>query len=94
MTHARRVEIYWVDSASWKAVWDNVFDVVGHYKEYGQDRIKTIGYLIERTKDYVIVARDLQFNGDKTVSRAGGFFSIPTGCIKKIKYLSGPVLYE
>lgn len=87
MKYTKRIQIDWVDSVAWKGIWDDIEDVVESYKEKGLEKMMTIGFLVEKTKDYIIVCQSLHLNEDKTVSRGAEFFIIPTGCVKKIKYI-------
>jgi len=85
MKYTKRIEIDWVDSTAWKGIWDDIEDVVENYKKNGLEKMKTIGYAVAKTKEYIVVCQSLHFNEDKTVSRGADFFIIPMGCIKKIK---------
>ena len=87
MKYTKRIEIDWEDSVAHKGIWDDIEDVVAEYKKNGLEKMKTLGYAVEKNKDYIIVCQSLHFNEDKTVSRGADFFIIPTGCIKKIKYI-------
>lgn len=87
MNKTRRVEVDWVDSISWYKIWDNITDVVENYEKNGMERMKTVGYMVANTKGYVILAQNLHFNDDNTVSRGGGFFILPKGCVSNIKQL-------
>lgn len=83
----RLVEVEWVDSMNWKPGWDGIEDVVQHYREAGQDTIRTLGYIIDRTAEYLLLAGDLQFTADHSIPRGNRLFSIPTGCVKRIRHL-------
>lgn len=85
VSHAERVEIEWRDAAHWREPWIFAEEWVDQAASDGLPTILTIGYIVAKTKDYVLVARDLQMNDDNSVSRVGGPFGIPAGCIVAIR---------
>lgn len=88
MKKTRLVQIDWQDSCMWGKTWDNIEDVVEAYRKDGMDLMKSVGYLLDETKEYVIICQSLHFDrGEKTVSRGCEFFVIPKGCILKITNL-------
>jgi hypothetical protein len=80
-----KVEVIWQDSCKWAGIWDDIETVTDSYKKDGLDTMKTCGYLLEKTKDYVLVCLSLHINKDNISSRGADFFVIPSGCIKSIK---------
>lgn len=81
----RLVQIDWSDSCMWASKWDEIAEVVEDHRKNGLDKMKTVGYLLDETKDYVLVCQSLHFNrGEDTVSRGCEFFTIPKGCITKM----------
>jgi len=71
------VEITWKDSCG---VVDQIWESQ-NCKPLIPPDIKSIGYLWEKTKDYITIIQSLDVN------QMAGRFSIPRGCIKKIKKL-------
>jgi hypothetical protein len=70
------VEITWVDSAGMCGIWETP-----DCEPLTPMKIKSVGYLWEKTKDYVTIIQSI---GNEQLGRR---FSIPRGCIKKIKKL-------
>jgi hypothetical protein len=77
----RRVEIDWIDSISEAVVWHNTIDVC----EEPKDNFKSIGYLVDTTKNYYHLAASLHFDDDGQPNRAGSIFRIPKGCVLKVR---------
>jgi len=71
----RILEIEWVDSCGLLNVWE----VRDGLETLPPSPIRTIGYLWEMTKDYITLC---QSYSPMQVARR---FSIPRGCIKKVK---------
>lgn len=87
MNKPKLVKIDWVDSQQEIKVWQNPVEIQEEYKKYGLDPMVTVGYLVDKTQEYALVARDLHFNSEGNIPYCGGFMAIPTGCIKNITYL-------
>lgn len=74
----RIVEVEWVDSAS-TGGW-------GHpdaFIKSGLARCRTVGYVLERTKDHIVVVQNV---GDDT-GRVGESMAIPASCIRSVRRL-------
>ncbi len=72
------VEIEWEDSAS-KGGWANR-EV---YRKLSPMRVRTVGFLLERSPRKVIVLQTLAEDGDGTDAVV-----IPAGCVKKLRRLT------
>ena len=85
----KKVEITWVDSTSIKSGWDFIEDIINEHTEIGMELMFSIGYLLQNTKDNVVICQSLHLDPKKRkgYDRAIEYFSIPKGCIKKIEYL-------
>lgn len=84
------VEVSWQDSQSHGSPpWRNVMEMIDEYRKNGLDTIRSIGYLIDRTDDYLLMTGDLQFNENWQISNGSRFYAIPAGCVKRIKRLDG-----
>ncbi len=79
----RKVEIEWNDSYSRTQTW---YDLNFLTSNKQNEFIKSIGYLIKKTKKQVMIAQSLHFE-EEYPTKGGHIFEIPTGCIKRIKYL-------
>ena len=86
MKKIQKVEIDWVDSTFEKSGWAFCNDVAQDLRKDGQEEFKSIGYLVEKTKNYILFCQSIHSNKDKKLTKGTEFFQIPTGCIKKIKY--------
>jgi hypothetical protein len=71
------VEVWWLDSHAWERPWIEMDQRPPH----SAAACKSVGYLIEKDKHFVIVSQSM---GD---DEYGGAFSIPRGCIVKIRRL-------
>ena len=69
-----------------KVIWDDAADDGRSWVKIGSFRgtvnVTSIGILIKKTKDTVIIARSMCEDGE-----ACGVFYIPRGCVKSIEYL-------
>lgn len=85
MKKIKRVEIEWADSIANRAeVWQDIKDFL---EDFEDEPFRTIGYLIRKDKDFVHVCQSLHETVDGEATRGAEYFTIPTGCIRKIKYL-------
>ena len=75
----RMVEIEWVDSATTRG-WNSP----GQFVESPLAHCRTVGYLLKRTKKYVVVVQSL---GDDT-HNAGEGLGIPASCVKRLRRLT------
>lgn len=73
------VEITWVDAFSHADEWVSLDDFPKDYL------VKTIGYLVRDTKEYVSLAQQIQTVYDD--GRMERVMNIPLGCIKERKVL-------
>lgn len=74
-----RVEVDWVDSAS-RGRWDSI----ENYRKEVPAYCRSIGYLITKNKNVVIL---LQTQGCNTANDALDAITIPRGCIQRIRRL-------
>lgn len=72
-----RVEVIWVDACSDREGWQMRGDVRAQPKH---QVIHTIGYLLERTKNYVHLAQSVDLELEMSAER----ITVPMGCVKKI----------
>lgn len=80
----KRVEIIWRDSmADRQAPWQPIEDYI---KEFEEETFLSIGYLVHKDKHNVHICQNLH-GFDGKYDRGGNYFTIPLGCIIKIKYL-------
>jgi hypothetical protein len=81
------VEIDWIDSTQNVQVWHNLDDIIKEETE-SKEVMKSVGYLIHKDKRKHLLANSLHYdNTGKLANRVGSIFTIPTGCVIKIKYL-------
>lgn len=84
MKRYKLLEISWVDSLNHSSkTWFKPHDVIGAFEPVGLDPFRTIGYLVEKTKQYITIAGDLHFYNDEVVS-VGRCMTIPMGCVESI----------
>lgn len=76
----KKVEIEWADSQQFRQVWWDIHELM----EQKCETFKSIGYIIDKNKERVLLAGSLKYQEGKIV-HLGTIFEIPTGCIKKIK---------
>ena len=83
------VEVTWFDSM-YKPGWHDPPEVVKIYKEdWHNEPIKTTGYIIEKNKDYLLLAMGMKVNNvDMTILNAHDYFAIPTKTIIEINELA------
>ncbi len=81
------VEIHWVDSATRKDYWQPGQEVIDDTRKDGLEQIITVGYLMDKTKDYVLICQTLQTNRDGNYPRVAGVLEIPSGCILRIRQI-------
>lgn len=76
--------VEWIDSSSIKDVWHGAEEIIDEMRKDGLDWMQTIGFVVDITKDYILLAGSLQRNEDWDIPRVGAVFAIPKGCIKQI----------
>ncbi len=84
----RLVEIEWVDSSFISKdgnKWDWLETQIKEMREDGLEKMKSVGYLLDKTKDYILICGSLHFNLKGNAERGADFFTIPIGCVKKVK---------
>lgn len=78
--------VEWIDSTMKPQVWWDVEELIKEVSEQ-KSVFKTIAYLAYETKDEYIFANSIH-NNDGVVVSFGQIFSIPKGCVLKIKNVS------
>jgi hypothetical protein len=69
------VKIKWYDSFSCNVTWDSPYNVGGKYL------VKTVGYLVKRTKKYIYIGTSIHGKPITDIH----WNCIPVGCIKSLK---------
>ena len=84
------VHIVWRDALSNTLFWEPIDDAISFLnKEI--DLMETVGQVIKIDKRYVTVVSSVHYNSDGESVKVGGVFSIPKGCIVKMRKISGPI---
>jgi len=91
-TKPRLVVIEWHDSMSYSAPWKAVVKLAEDLRKHGQDIIRTVGWIVDDTKDYVLTVGDLDFDADEkfSIQMVGRAMTIPRGCIIRMKVIKDP----
>ena len=78
------IEIEWIDSVENTCGWTDLktFDFNRHYSHLPQ---KTVGYFIKETKDAISTSKCRSGYIDDNGCDFNGLWTIPKGCIKKIR---------
>lgn len=84
-----RVVVVWIDSLSIRLggkTWHSFTEIENHMAAASikTDYILTTGYKFHETKDWILLACEMSFEGGMPVM-FGGVVAIPKGCIKSIK---------
>lgn len=79
------VWIEWIDSVMRLPVWFTPEKIIDDLSEQ-TDRFYTISYLVHENKKEYVLASSIHFDSDG-VSSFGQIFTIPKGCVIKIKKL-------
>lgn len=83
----KRVLVVWIDSTSRKQIWWRYKDLEDEINLSEKDEyFYSVGYLFKETKLNYYLANSIHFENRKAVS-FGQIFSIPKGCVLKIKHL-------
>ena len=82
----RKAEIHWIDSTQSNQVWWDIEEYMSNMKK-SQEVFISVGYIIDKGKKKIVLATSIHIDDDGDVNRAGTIFTIPLGCITKIKYL-------
>lgn len=78
----RAVWIEWIDSTMKLPVWFTPYKLIEETKE-PKDKFYTIGYLVHENKKEYVIAGSIHFNDG--VENFGQVFTIPKGCVIKMK---------
>lgn len=84
------VHILWRDALGNTAFWEELDSIVDGLLEES-DLMETVGQVVEIDDRYVIIASSIHYNSLGEPVKAGGIFSIPVGCIIKMRKISGPI---
>lgn len=80
----KRIEITWRDSmVDRQAPWQPIEDYI---KGFEEETFLSIGYLVYKDKNNLHICQNLH-GVDGIYDRGGNYFTIPIGCIIKIKKL-------
>jgi len=74
------VEIHWIDACSDREGW-HVMDAP--QAQPSKQEIFTIGYILQRTDEYIQVAQSVDAEGHMSAER----ITIPAGCVLKVRKL-------
>lgn len=74
------VEVAWLDSRQPSPAWQLIDDISAKVCE-----CTTVGYLVSRSKERVVVAQSLGDAG----GQAAGVMVIPAACVTRLKFLRG-----
>lgn len=88
----KRLDLVWMiwrDALGHSAPWLSLDETENGLKG-GIDIMETIGYFIYQDKRYVSLAQSIQYDENLEPVKIGGLFSIPVGCIVKMRRLSEP----
>ena len=78
----QRIEVEWDDSFRRE---DSFWHVFGDLGCKNAPYMKSVGYYLSSSKRFLTVAQTVQPGDDTTEATYGATFSIPQGCIHKIK---------
>ena len=80
------IEVHWDDSMLDTQVWWYPEEWI-ETRAKKQEKFKTIGYKFYKDKNIIAFANSIHYDEDGNISKLGTIFTIPVGCITKIKYL-------
>lgn len=80
-TRPRLVRIEWIDSEHTEG-WSDVDDLREQFRKHGLDRIISVGYVVDETTKYVLLAGCLQHNWRDEITRGARFLCVPRVCIR------------
>ncbi len=82
--------ITWRDALGNTTFWEELDSIIdGLIGE--SDLMETVGQIIDIDSRYVTIASSIHYDRDGKPVKAGGIFSIPIGCIIKMRKISGPI---
>lgn len=83
------VLIEWHDSMSYSIPWKDAVKLAENLRRQGQDVIRTVGWIVDETADYILTVADLDFDAEESYSiqMVGRAQSIPRGCIIRMRYI-------
>ena len=77
MADYRTAEVVWIDSAT-----NGAWDTVAAHEERGIFEVHSVGYLLRRDANRIILAQSQSNEGTVT-----DCLTIPAVCVKKVRYL-------
>jgi len=80
------VEVWWVDSISQNKYWYDVNEGIEATKNIDM-RQRSVGILIRKNKERIVIAQSMGLAGDGIISNLGGFLTIPREAVFEIKIL-------
>lgn len=80
------VEIWWRDSTVLKSYWQNFNDGM-KTAESVELLQRSIGMLVEKNKDRIIISQSIGIEGENIFGQMGGFLIIPREAVINIKRL-------
>jgi len=84
------VHIVWRDALSNTMFWESLDNIVDSLDEE-RDLMETVGQIVEIDDHYITIASSIHYDSCGDPAKAGGVLSIPTGCIIKMRKISGPI---
>lgn len=80
------VEVWWRDSTTLKTYWKMFEDGIRDARDLDLG-IRTVGILVEKNKDRVIISQSISIEGKNVFGQMGGFLVIPREAIIEIRKL-------
>ena len=80
------VEVWWVDSISENKYWHDANEGIEITKDTDM-RQRSVGILVRKNKDRVVIAQSMGLAGDGVISNLGGFLTIPREAVFEINKL-------
>ena len=84
------VHILWRDALGSKSTWEDL-DTVEVEAKGDWDIMETVGFFIYQDKRYLTLSQSVQYNKLSEPCKLGRVFSVPVGCIIKMRKISGPI---
>jgi hypothetical protein len=80
------VEVWWRDSTTLKTYWQDFEDGINVARDANLSQ-RSVGMLVEKNKDRVIISQSISIDGKNVFGQMGGFLVIPREAIIEIRKL-------
>ena len=80
------VEVWWRDSTTLKTYWKDFADGIGDARDANLSQ-RSIGMLVEKSKNRVIISQSISIDGKNVFGQMGGFLIIPREAVIEIRRL-------